>query len=107
MDSLINPSVINCYEYATFFIAGHAHGAMFGVKGNVALVSILFCVQHIIKPEDWCPILVRTACWSLNGGIALTMVLSMLPTGLCQFHQSCHYDLWQARSGQLVEDPLT
>ena len=48
----------------------------------------------------------RTAFWSLNGGIALTMVLSMLPTGLFQFYQSFHYDLWHARSGQFVEDPL-
>ncbi len=68
--------------------------------------SILFCVQHVIKPEDCCPILVRTAFWSLNGGIVLTMVLSMLLTGLYQFYQSFHYDLWYARSGQIVEDPL-
>ncbi len=81
MGSMINLPVINYYEHATFFIAGHAHSAMFGVKGNIALASILFRVQHVITPEDWCPILVRTAFWSLNGGIALMMVLSTLPAG--------------------------
>ncbi len=79
---------------------------MFGVMGNIALASILFCVQHVIKPEDWCPILVRTVFRSLIDGIAPTMVLSMLPTGFFQFYQSFHYDLWYGRSGQFVEDPL-
>ena len=50
--------------------------------------------------------LVRTAFWSLNGGIALMIVLSMLPIGLYQFCQNIHYGLWHARSGQTVEDPL-
>ena len=63
-------------------------------------------MQHVIKPEDWCPILVRTAFWSLNGGIALMMVLSMLPTDLYQFYQNIHYGMWYAHSGQIVEDPL-
>ncbi len=56
--------------------------------------------------QDWCPILARTAFWSLNGGIALMIVLSMLPTGLCQFYQHIHCGLCYARSGQIVEDPL-
>ena len=33
MDSLINPSVINYHEHATFLTEGLAHGAMLGVKG--------------------------------------------------------------------------
>ncbi len=94
MSSMINLPVINYCEHVTFRIAGRAHSAMFGVKGNIALPSILFCVQHVIKPEDWCPILVRTVFWSLTGGIALTMVRSMLPTSLFQFCQSFYYDLW-------------
>ena len=55
MSSMINLLVIDCYDHAPFLIAGHPRGAMFGVKGNIALASILFCVQHVIKPEDWCP----------------------------------------------------
>ena len=48
MDSLINPSVINYHEHATSFIGGLAHGAVFGVKGHIALANILFYVQHVI-----------------------------------------------------------
>ena len=43
MGPMINLPVINYYEHATFFTVGHAHGAMFGVKGNIALGSILYC----------------------------------------------------------------
>ncbi len=50
---------INCYEHVIFY--GHAHGALSGMKGNIALGSILFCVHVIIKPEDWCSILARAA----------------------------------------------
>ena len=50
--------------------------------------------------------LVRTAFWSLNGGIVLMIVLSMLPIGLYQFCQNIHYGLWYARSGALVEDEM-
>merc|ERR1712169_144669 len=106
MGSMINLPVINYYEHATFFTGGHAHGAMFGVKGNMGLASILYCVQHVVEPEDWCPNLVRTAFWSMNGGIALMMVLSMLPTGLYQFYQNIHYGMWYARSGVIVEDEM-
>ena len=106
MGSMINLPVINYYEHATFFTGGHAHGAMFGVKGNIALASILYCVQHVVEPEDWCPNLVRTAFWSMNGGIALMMVLSMLPTGLYQFYQNIHYGSWYAPSGVIVEDEM-
>ncbi len=55
------------------------------------LASILFCVQHVTKPEDWCPILVTAAFWCSHGEIALMMVLSMLPTGLCHFCHNIRY----------------
>jgi nitric oxide reductase subunit B len=61
MGSMINLRVINEYEQATFFTGGHAHGAVFGPRGNIALGSILYCVPHVIEPKDWCPVLVRTA----------------------------------------------
>ena len=91
MGSLINFPVINCYEHAFFSARGYAHGAMFGVKGNISLASILFCVRHLVKPEDWCPTLVRVTFWSMIGGIVLLMILSILPTGLYLFHQNIHY----------------
>ena len=106
MGSMINLRVINEYEQATFFTGGHAHGAVFGPRGNIALGSILYCVPHVIEPKDWCPVLVRTAFWGMNGGICLMMMLSMLPPGLYQFYQNIHYGKWHTHSGGIVEDEM-
>ena len=91
MGSVINLPVISCYEHAIFSARCYAHGAVFSVKGNISLASSLFCVRHLVKPEDWCPTLVRVTFWSMIGGIVLLMILSILPTGLYLFHQNIHY----------------
>ncbi len=103
---MINLRVISEYGQATFFTGGHAQGAMFGLRGNIALGSILYCVAHVIEPKDWCPVLVRTAFWGMNGGICLMMMLSMLPPGLSQFYQNIHYGKWHTKSGGIVEDEM-
>ncbi len=97
MGSMINLRVISEYGQATFFTGGHAQGAMFGLRGNIALGSILYCVAHVIEPKDWCPVLVRTAFWGM---------LSMLPPGLSQFYQNINYGKWHTHSGGIVEDEM-
>ncbi len=51
------------------FTAGHAHGVTSDVKGDIALGNIFYCVQHVVEPEIWPPVLVKTAFCSLNGGL--------------------------------------
>ena len=41
--SLFNLPVIIYCEQAIFFAGGHAHGTMFGARGNIALASIRIC----------------------------------------------------------------
>ncbi len=91
--SMINLPVIDYYEHAAFFTRGHAHGAIFSVKENIALASILYYVRHVVEPEVWCPNSVGTAFWSMNRGIARMMVLSMLPTGFYLFYQNINYGM--------------
>ena len=85
MGSMINFAVVSYCEHATFFTGGHAHGAMLSVQGDIPLADILFRVRHVTKPEDWSTIVQRTALWSVDDGLALMMVMSMLLTGLYQF----------------------
>jgi len=68
--------------HATYVTGNHAHAAMFGVKGNVALAGMLFCVQHLVPKEHWNPRLVRASFWCLNGGIGLMMFFSLFPSGM-------------------------
>jgi nitric oxide reductase subunit B len=100
--SVLNLPIVNYYEHATYLTNNHAHGAMFGVKGNVALASVLFCVQHLVEKEHWSPRLVRMCFWCMNGGIALMMFLSMGPYGLLQFYANLKYGFWYSRSSAWV-----
>eukprot|EP01084_Bolivina_argentea_P234498 394794_1 len=78
LGSFINLSVVNYYMHATYLTGNRAHSAMLGVKGNIALAGMLFCVQHSVKK------VASIAFWSLNGGIACMMFFCLFPFGL--FH---------------------
>jgi nitric oxide reductase subunit B len=104
--SLINLPIINYYEHATYMTGNHAHAAMFGVKGNIALGGMLFCSQHLFRKEAWNPKLVRTVFWSLNGGVALMMFLDLFPAGLYQMWIVLKEGLWFARSQEILQGPV-
>ena len=100
--SMINLPIINYFEHSTYLTGNHAHAAMFGVKGNVALAGVLFCCRHLIAPKAWSAKLIRTVFWSLNGGLVLMMVLDLFPVGLYQFWVVLQEGLWYARSHHFV-----
>ncbi len=100
--SLINLPIINYYEHSTYMTGNHAHAAMFGVKGNIALGGMLFCIQHLVSKEDWDEKLVRTAFWSLNLGMALMMFLDLFPVGLYQCIIVVQEGLWYARTQEIL-----
>jgi nitric oxide reductase subunit B len=106
LGSMINLPIVNYYEHATNLTGNHSHAAMFGVKGNLALAGLLFCAQHLIKNENWSPRLIRVTFWSLNGGIALMMMLSLFPTGMYQFVMNLRYGFHYARSLELLHNPV-
>jgi nitric oxide reductase subunit B len=100
--SLINLPIVNYFEHATYMTGNHAHAAMFGVKGNIALAGMLFCCQHLFHKNSWNPKLVRTSFWSLNIGIAMMMFLDLFPVGVYQMVIVLQEGLWYARSSEIV-----
>jgi len=104
--SVINLPIVNYYEHATYLTGNHAHAAMFGVKGNIALGGMLFCCQHLFHKSAWNPKLVRTAFWSLNIGLALMMFLDLFPVGLYQTWIAYTHGTWYARSSEIVTGPV-
>ncbi len=100
--SLINLPIVNYFEHATYLTGNHAHAAMFGVKGNIALAGVLFCCQHLFRAGSWNPRLVKLAFWSLNIGVALMMFLDLFPAGLYQLSVVLDDGFWHARSQQIV-----
>lgn len=101
--SLINLPIVNYYEHATYLTGNHAHAAMFGVKGNIALAGLLFCCQHIFEKSSWNAKLIRRAFWSLNIGVAMMMFLDLFPVGVYQLVDVLQNGLWHARSYEIVQ----
>jgi len=101
--SLINLPIVNYFEHATYLTGNHAHAAMFGVKGNIALAGMLFCCQHLFDKAGWNPKLLRTAFWSLNIGVAMMMFLDLFPVGVYQLIVVLQDGLWFARSHEIVQ----
>jgi len=50
--------------------------------------------------------LMKFSFWTLNGGVALMIVTSLLPIGLFQFHASATVGMWYARSEEFLQMPL-
>jgi nitric oxide reductase subunit B len=104
--SLITLPIVNYYEHATYMTGNHAHAAMFGVKGNVAIAGLLFCCQHLFQKGAWSEKLVRTMFWSFNIGLALMMFLDLFPVGLYQIWLVLTDGFWYARSTEVVKGPV-
>lgn len=106
LGSFVNMPIVNYYLHSTYITGCHAHGAMFGVKGNVALAAMLFCAQHLIPEKDWPTQLVKTAFWCLNGGMVMMMFMDLFPTGLYQIYIVIKYGFWYARGPEILHGPV-
>ncbi|MBI2828937.1 MAG: cbb3-type cytochrome c oxidase subunit I [Acidobacteria bacterium] len=104
--SLINLPIVNYFEHSTYLTGNHAHAAMFGVKGNVALAGLLFCCQHLFPRAQWNEKLIRTSFWSLQSGIVLMMTLDLFPIGLYQLAAVLTHGFWYARTNDFVTGPV-
>jgi len=104
--SLINLPIVNYFEHATYLTGNHAHAAMFGVKGNIALAGMLFCCQHLVCETRWNAQLLRIIFWSLNIGVALMMFLDLFPVGVYQLITVLEEGFWKARSPKVVSGEI-
>jgi nitric oxide reductase subunit B len=50
--------------------------------------------------------MLRAAFWVLNGGLALMVLLTLLPLGIAQLHAALEHGYWYARSAQFLDQPL-
>ena len=80
----INLPLINYYEHGTYLTVGHAHAAMFGAFGFLALGMVTYMFQISIEPDRWDGSWLRAAFWCWNVGLALMVFVSVLPVGFLQ-----------------------
>ncbi|WP_254766350.1 nitric-oxide reductase large subunit [Salinilacihabitans rarus] len=80
----INLPLINYYEHGTYLTVAHAHGAMFGAFGFLAMGMAVYILRVTTRSDAWSERRLRAAFWLSNVGLALMLFLSLLPVGFLQ-----------------------
>ena len=103
---MINPPVALYYVQGLNLTPVHGHTALFGVYGMLGLGLMLFCLRALRPGLKWRERPLFIAFWSINIGLALMVLLSMLPVGLLQAWASVEYGTWYARSAEFMQTPM-
>jgi nitric oxide reductase subunit B len=102
---LINPPIVLYYSQGLNTTPIHAHSALFGVYGCLALALMLFALREFVPEQAWSDRLLRFAFWTINGGLVGMLVLGLIPNGFYQLAQSIEYGTWYARSAEVIGSP--
>ena len=103
---LINPPIALYYMQGLNTTAVHGHTALFGVYGMLGIGLMLFVLKGLAARQVWKDGVIRFAFWSINIGLGLMVLLSVLPIGLLQTWASVEYGLWYARSMEFTQTDL-
>ena len=103
---VINLPIVNYYEHGTYLTINHAHTALFGVYGMLAIALILFSWRGLVENRYWSDRILKISFWGLNGGLALMFLTSLLPMGIAQVWYVFTRGAWWARSAEFYELPL-
>jgi len=95
---MINLPIVNYYQHGTYLTVNHGHAALFGVYGNLAIATMLFCGRWNIRSGHWRPRLLRRTFWSLNLGLALMVLIDLFPVGIHQLNVVMNEGYAAARS---------
>ena len=102
---LINPPIALYYMQGLNTTAVHAHAALFGVYGNLGLGLTLLSLRLLTVRTQWRTGTLSFAFWSINIGLGLMVLLSLLPVGLAQTWASVEHGMWYARSAEFLQTP--
>jgi nitric oxide reductase subunit B len=102
---LINPPIALYYMQGLNTTPVHAHTALFGVYGLLALGLTLVIARLLSGARVWKESTLAAAFWCMNIGLTLMVCLSMLPIGLAQAAASISEGLWYARSAEFLQQP--
>jgi nitric oxide reductase subunit B len=95
---LINLPIVSYYQIGTALTANHAHAAMMGVYGMLAVGLAMFALRYLVPPHLWPDRLAKLSFWSLNLGLAWMVFATLLPLGILQLFESVSEGYFEARS---------
>jgi nitric oxide reductase subunit B len=67
---------------------------------------MLFCLRGLRPETAWNERLLGTSFWTLNVGLSLMALLTLLPMGLLQLNAALENGYWYARSAEFMGQPL-
>jgi nitric oxide reductase subunit B len=102
---LINLPIVSYYQIGTALTANHAHGAMMGVYGMLAVGLAMFAFRYVIPADKWPEKWARVSFWCLNIGLAWMVFASLLPLGILQLYHSVNEGYFEARSLGYITKP--
>ncbi len=102
---LINPPIALYYMQGLNTTPVHGHAALFGVYGNLGIGLMLFVLKSMDPEFTWKDRYIKFAFWAINIGLAMMILISVLPVGLAQTWVSVKYGMWYARSADFLQDP--
>ena len=97
---MINPPIALYYMQGLNTTSVHGHTALFGVYGMLGIGLTLFVIKGLSDKRPWREGPIKFAFWSLNIGLLLMVLLSVLPVGLAQTVASVNKGMWYARSAE-------
>jgi nitric oxide reductase subunit B len=102
----INLPLVNYFEHGTYLTVGHAHAAMFGAFGFLALGMAIYMLRLSTSAERWSTRRLKWAfgCW--NVGLALMVFISVLPVGFLQLETAFTQSYDAARSLAFYEQDV-
>lgn len=103
---MINPPISLYYVQGLNTTPTHAHAALFGVYGFLALGFVLLILRYIRPNLQFDEKLMKMAFWTMNIGLAMMLFTSLLPIGFIQFYAAATEGLWYARSEAFMQQPL-
>jgi len=103
---LINPPIALYYLQGLNTTPVHAHSALFGVYGLLALGLCLIIARRLSGERPWNERALSLAFWCMNLGLGAMIAFSLLPIGLSQAVASVDVGLWYARSAEFLQQPF-
>jgi nitric oxide reductase subunit B len=102
---LINPPLSLYYMQGLNLTPLHGHTALFGVYGMLGIALLLFCLRGIRKAVIWDSAALKVSFWSLNIGLVLMALLTLLPIGVMQLLAALEHGYAHARSAEFMQQP--
>ncbi len=102
---LINPPIALYYMQGLNTTPVHGHTALFGVYGMLGIGLMLFVLKGLSGNSPWKDGVISFSFWSINIGLLLMVLISVLPVGLLQTVASVDHGMWYARSEEFMQQP--